>query len=232
MRRAQRRPALGAPALQALEPGARRGHVGVEDRVLEAPAGAVGLLERRELLALALELGQARVEALEHLRHQRAPPLGLGQDAQRLAAPLLVDLGAADLLEELEPLVVAHRRHGGDLPLLDDVVGVGAREARGLEEGLHLGLGHGAAVDRVLVALEADRAAEAHLAAVYGEAVVRVVEDDLDVGLRDRVARPLVEQAGPVLGAQGREDVADDEADRVEEVGLARAVGAHWCDVF
>jgi hypothetical protein len=66
--------------------------------------------------------------------------------------------------------------------LRNDVVGVTPGEARTLEKVHDLGLGNTLAVERVLVLLQTDGAAEVQLRLAGGETTIGIVKDNLDVG--------------------------------------------------
>lgn len=70
----------------------------------------------------------------------------------------------------------------------------------------------------------ANRPAQDDLRVASVEAVVAVVEDDLDVGRHDRGARALVEEGLALLASELGVGIAEDEADRGEEVTLPRPV--------
>ena len=78
------------------------------------------------------------------------------------------------------------------LALLDDVIWVGPREARRLQQVHDFRLGHVFPVEGVFIFLEPDRAAQTDFRAVDGEAAVGVVKDDFHVGGRDGVAGALL----------------------------------------
>jgi len=70
----------------------RLGQLLIKQRVLDRPPLSVQRLERRQLRLFGVQLRQLGLDELHHLLDLRAPVLGLLHDAQRLAAPLFVDL--------------------------------------------------------------------------------------------------------------------------------------------
>ena len=168
----------------------------VVEGVLDGPAVPVEALVLGQLLLLALEL----VEALLDVGHDLLDLLDVGPVLLHLGLGLglllVVDGGAGHLLEELEALGVGHGAEGIDLALLDDEVGVGLGEARALEETHDLVLLRTLALKEELVLLVADGPTEDDLVGVlHGEAIIGVVEHDLDEGVDGCRSGTLVEQS-------------------------------------
>mmetsp|Transcript_17909 Transcript_17909/g.51332 ORF Transcript_17909/g.51332 Transcript_17909/m.51332 type:complete len:553 (+) Transcript_17909:2406-4064(+) len=159
----------------------------VVEGVFDGPTVPVEALVLGQLLLLALEL----VEALLDEGHDLLDLLDVGPVLLHLGLGLglllIVDGGAGHLLEELEPLGVGHGAEGIDLALLDDEVGVGLGEAGALEETHDLVLLRTLALEEELVLLVADGPTEDDLVGVlHGEAIIGVVEHDLNEGVDGR----------------------------------------------
>mmetsp|Transcript_35617 Transcript_35617/g.90934 ORF Transcript_35617/g.90934 Transcript_35617/m.90934 type:complete len:398 (+) Transcript_35617:2591-3784(+) len=190
----------------------------VIDGVLQPALLLVQLLVLVQLLPLRVQLAQLLIQLLDHFLDLVLPDLVLLHDLQALAPALLIHLGPADLLQQVEPLAVLHGRHFHDLSLLDHVVRIRPGEARALKKVHHLRLRDVLLVQKVLVLLHANGAAQADLVPVHREAIVSVVEHHLDVRGQDVVARTLMEQLYPVLLLQVCEYVAQHKADSMKEV--------------
>lgn len=137
---------------------------------------------------------------------------------------------ACSLFNQAEHLGGLHIEDLGDFALHNEEVGVVDVELHGLKHvlnGLERGL---VAVDEVLAdAAHGDLARDGELGHVLkghrGLGAVRVVEDDRDTGLGDAGLAALVDQVLEVARAHGRQvGDAEDEADGVQDIGLAAAV--------
>src|SRR5688500_2961199 len=189
--------------------------------------GHLGL--RLELLQLHAELGADVGDAAQVLARDAEAALGL-------AAPLLVLGYARGLLEEHAQLLGLGLDHPRDHALLDD--GVGARAEAGAEE--HVGdvaPAHVRAVDvvgRLAVALQdAAHRDLGVLRPLAGGAALGIVEDQLDRGARERrpVERAVEDHVLHRIAAQRRGAAfAQHPAHRVDDIGLAAAVGADHAD--
>ena len=132
-----------------VELGARLALLLVVVSVLGHLALLVERLVPRELLLLGVELREPRLDRGEHLGDFVSTVGRILHDAEALVPPLVVRLRARNLLEQLETLLVLHRRQQVHLALRHNVVRVRAREACALEQVDHLSLGHVLAVEEV-----------------------------------------------------------------------------------
>ncbi len=210
--------------------------------VLEAPQVVDGELNR-QLLELVVEV--VRALGLVDLALQRLQlPADLARDhlgarevlvhrrqlahAALLAAAVLGDVGR--LLDERAALLGPARQDRVELALADDRVRVLA-QARVVQDVLDVHQARRSPVDQVLGLAGAVHApGDADLGEVDRQRVVGVVEHQRDLGHAHRPARGRAREddvfhglAAQHLGAL----LAQDPQDRVRDVGLARAVGAH-----
>ena len=104
------------------------------------------------------------------------------------------------LLQQPEPLRVAHRAERVDLALLHDEVRVALAEPGSLQQAHDLVLGRAFALEEELVLLVPDGPPEDHLVGVLqGEPVVGVVEHDLHEGVHGGGPASLVEEGLALL---------------------------------
>jgi hypothetical protein len=171
---------VGALALARLEPQSRLLKLRLEERVLDRAALLVELAILLKLLLLVFELAQALLDVPEHLGDLHALLLGVDHDGERLGATLLVHSGAGHLLEQVETLLVAHQRQRVDTALLHNVVRIGTRQARRLEQRDDILLGDVLLVQKVLVFLETNRAAQHDLLALDRQSIVAIVKHNFD----------------------------------------------------
>ena len=191
--------------------------VGLDDG---GPARGLGLPPQRPELAPDLP---------REVLHTGEVGLHRLQLAQRalLALAVLEDTGR--LLDEAAALLGGGPEHGVELPLPDDDVHLAA-DAAVAQQLLHVEQPAGRAVDRVVrAAVAKHRAGDRHLGVVDRERAVGVVDRQGDLGAAERRA----------AGGAGEDDVLHLAAaqrlrallphhprERVDDVGLARAVGA------
>ena len=199
------------------QPGAGVAHDGGDGRGL---AGHLGLAAERLQLAsdLAGEVGQPREVGLHGVELA---------EGLLLASSVLQDAGG--LLDEAAAVLGARVQHGVELPLADDHVHL-APEAGVAQELLHVEQAARLAVDGVLArAVAEQRARDRDLAVLDRQRAVGVVDREADLRAAERAAR----------GGAGEDDVLHlaaaqrlrallphDPGERVDDVGLARAVGA------
>jgi len=145
------------------------------------------LCKLEQLLLLLRQRGDALVDGGQHLLGGGALGVRVLEDGERLAALLLVDARARHLLEQRQPLAVAHAHQLLHLALRHDVVGVGAREAGALQQRAHVALLDHLALQKVLILLDAQHAAHRHLGGVLRQPPVAVVKGDEDRGLHHAV---------------------------------------------
>jgi len=184
------------------------------------PARHLGLTAQR--LELATDLGQQVVET-------REVALGRVELAQRLLLALAVLEDAGGLLDEAAPVLRRRVQDRVELALPDDHMHLAADAGVG-QQLLHIEQPAGVAVDRVLRAAAAEHgAADRDLGVLDRERPVGVVDRQHDLGAAQRRAP----------GGAGEDDVlhlaaaqrlgaglAHHPGERVDDVGLARAVGA------
>mmetsp|Transcript_3323 Transcript_3323/g.9266 ORF Transcript_3323/g.9266 Transcript_3323/m.9266 type:complete len:609 (-) Transcript_3323:221-2047(-) len=198
-----RRVALGhdhLPLLLYLLKRSVRGlQVPVEDGVLHHPPLLVEVQVVHQLLLVPLEFGDLVLEEVEHVFDLLLLRARVLHEVEGLLPPLLVDLRPSDLLQELQPGLVRHHREVSDLPLLHDVVGVGAGEPRALQQVHHLRLRHMLPLQAVLVLLERDGPPQPHLRALHRDPPVRVVQNELYIRGARTVPDPLVQKPPPLL---------------------------------
>jgi hypothetical protein len=173
-------------------------------RVLEHAALLLERLMLHELLALLFELVHLLVEVVDVLADLGLLVGRLLHQLLALRAALVVHLHACNVLDQLEALLLVHRRQPVHLVLRHDVVRVVLGEAGGLEQLRDLGLGHVLRVDEVLVLLQPNRAPDGHLVPVDRNAAVAVVDDHLHVRREHVGSRALVQHILAVLRAKWR----------------------------
>ena len=192
--------------------------VGLDDG---GPAGRLGLAAQRPELAtdLAREVLHAGEVGLHRL-----------ELAQRAFLALAVLEDAGRLLDEAAALLGGGAQHGVELALADDDVHLAA-DAAVAQQLLHVEQAARGAVDRVVGAAVAEhRAGDRHLGVVDRQRAVGVVDRQGHLGAAERRA----------AGGAGEDDVLHLAAaqrlgallphhprERVDDVGLAGAVGAH-----
>src|SRR5688572_19860478 len=202
-----------------------------EQVLLELQVGVEFLVARRHL-GLRVELLELRAELQADVGDARQVLARVGEAVLRLAAALLVARNARGLLEEHAQLLGLRLDHARDHPLLDDRVR--ARTQAGAEE--HVGNvapAHMGAVDvvaRLAVALHGALDGDfGVLRPLAGGAALRVVEDQLDRGARDRLAvhRAVEDHILHRVAAQGGGPAfAEHPAYCVDDVRLTAAVRA------
>ncbi len=201
--------ATGEEHLQGAELGDQRA----------VPTGGIGLsLEGPELATdLAQEVAQPREVAL-----------GGGEPALGLLLALAVLQDAGRLLDDEAPVLGTGVEHCVDLALADDDVLLAA-DARVGQELLHVEEPTRHAVDRVLAVTRAEqRAGDRDLGEIDREDAGGVVDRERDLRAAERRAlgRPREDDVVHLLGADRRRRLgAEHPADRVDDVGLAAAVG-------
>ena len=202
-----------AQVRQDLEVAHARGHLAVAFRAAHL---------RVELRHAPFQLGDEVVDADRVL-------LGGFQPAQRLvlAREELADAGG--LFEQRAALGGLRRQDRVDLALRHDRVRA-RPQARAHQQLVHVAQAHGLAVDVELGLADAVRAPrDLHLGEVERQHALRVVERERHLGHAERLARVVAgeDDVFHLLRAQAaRRLLAEHPADRVDEVGLAGAVGA------
>ena len=199
----------------------------------EPQAGVAGVGLDDGGAARGLGLAAERAELAADLTGEVLDPGEVGlhglELAQRalLAAAVLEDAGG--LLDEAAALLGGRAQHGVELALADDDVHLAAEPGVG-EQLLDVEQAAGRAVDGVLGAAAAEhRAGDRHLGVVDRQRAVGVVDGEADLGAAERrAARGAGEDdvlhlaAAQALGAL----LTHDPGERVDDVGLAGAVGA------
>ena len=221
---------LGAGGAAVGQPALQRGELAAgEEQVQGAQLG-----DERAVAAGGVGLALERAQLAAHLAEQVAEAgevaLGGGQAALGLLLALAELQDAGGLLDDEAPVLGAGVEHRVDLALADDHVLLAA-DARVGEQLLHVEQAARHAVDRVLAVARAEqRAGDRDLGEVDGQQPGRVVDGERHLGPAERRA----------LGGAGEDDVvhllrahrrgrlgAEHPADRVDDVGLAAAVGPH-----
>ena len=142
----------------------------------------------------------------------------------------LVHARTGSLLDHAQNFVGLHVEDLGNAALHNEEVRVVHVELDGMEEIGHLSGGGIPAVDEVLApSAEEDLAGDGHLGTLLvsdgAGGLVFVVEDDGNAGLVDAGLALLVDELREIAGTDlGQIGNAKDEADGVENVGLARSV--------
>ncbi len=211
--------ALAVEVAQSRRRELDRDRVGVGGELL-VPLGHLRLLPKR--LQLPAELGEHVLQAQEVLVEPRQLAFGA-----LLALAVLRDPGG--LLDVLAALLGPGGQDALELPLPDDGVEGAADTALG-QELLDVEQAHDLAADPVLaVARAEDRPADLDLAHRHRDQAGGVVDHQLDLGHPEGGAlrAPGEDHVGHLAAAEGsRPLLAEHPADRVDEVGLARPVGA------
>ena len=197
----------------------------------EAGVARVGLDDSRAAggLGLAAEGSELATDLAREVLHPGEVGLHGLELAQRalLAAAVLEDAGG--LLDEAAPLLGGRPQHGVELALADDDVHL-PTEPRVGEQLLDVEEAAGRAVDGVLGATAAEhRPGDRHLGVVDRQRAVGVVDGEADLGAAERgAARGAGEDDVLHLAAAQalRALLAHDPGEGVDDVGLARAVGA------
>ena len=104
------------------------------------------------------------------------------QDVETFGASVFIGPRPCDVFEHFEAFSVGGVGEVGDAALWDDVVWIASAESGRLEQVGDVLLCRALAIDHVVVACEADGAAEHDLVGMDGEATVLVAEGDFHVG--------------------------------------------------